>query len=492
MACNPIFTPRSGSTHARKGNRGKKAGNGMTDMQLVGARAGGKRTVTVGSNGTTRGARPAPIASPNLSGPVNPGGSRIMMQDNSSPAANASGAWAKSIFDPAHARDYGCVGIPDENQAPTSVFSYRTDVVLTGNPTGVTAFKNTYGGNGCWLTNDTSGCTFLDSTDTLKVDSCSISRVLTFAHAVNEPVVVLMGTFNGTYTKNGGAAVTFGAKAITFRIQCIYPQPNTEDVATGRAISSSVTVANVTSWSNIGGYFTGGVLPSSCGDQTHQTSTTVVPTFYYTNDVEQYTTYTGESAAGVYAISRPRTVDGVCRFGKIYQTGEVFLKLGKNTYDLDDNGSGSGGTAAFTCIAQPYQAWDPAYANYYPCAATDWTVRMTWFYNWEVTRGYNQGGQDGAAYDKVSMDAVFGLLDHTQFVFPADANDLAAIVPYLMDLVGEYGPDIANAIGAIGKGAASKIRSILDALFRRGKHAPKQLARSLGRPARVIRSLPVS
>lgn len=60
-------------------------------------------------------------------GPVVPAGTRVMRSLPAMPDDNA-GAWVKTLLDPAHSREYGCRGLPDENRDPTLVYNGREDM----------------------------------------------------------------------------------------------------------------------------------------------------------------------------------------------------------------------------------------------------------------------------------------------------------------------------------------------------------------------------
>lgn len=338
-------------------------------------------------------------------------------------------AWVKTLFDPAHARDYGCVGLPDENRNPTNVISCRRDLVVSANALG--SISNTV-----WRTNTPSDTAPTKMTNSeITTLKGTTTRVSFFLLPTNDLYIYMEGSF--TYKASSGGVET----ATPFLWYC-YPVIQAMDIPAlgGRALSASITVDNVTSWSDIGGYFVGGNMPMK-----YVYDDDGIPDVYVTLAESQYATYTGQSAKGAYALCRPRTIDGISRFAEKQIVALAYSSAGS---DVVNELSTSGGTDTQQYgFVLPYPAWDWAFVTYYPCSTQNWTIRATIYNNTEVLRDYNAGGQDGATYDRTALNFAMGLCDNAQFCFPAEYNDAKRLLPFLRKMAKHFMPQILQAMG---------------------------------------------
>lgn len=411
-----------------------------------------------------RNATRAVVNSSLAKGAVQPGGTGYSMNNAAPQMSEASSAWFNTLFNPAHGREYHCVGLPDENQNPTNVCSVNLEFMVSTATfsdicaRSLSAIGEQADGSYMWL--DTVGLLGLTS------DPVSI----TFMTCANvDPVIVWEGNLEyGTTQKK----VNLVRAIFLLDLQSKFPQG-----IGGRALSSSVTVSNITRWSDTGGYFLGGTAPCSGYHDTNGIQCPTIPI-----DYENYRTYTGESAAGGYAISRPRSIDGISRFTSKTLTNCAVTK-GVGTFVVKADSTTTGGTTAqMSAYPAPFPSWDWSYVTYLPCAQANgshWALRVTYWYNVEVTRPYHLGGIDGAPYDRFALNAAMSFCDHMAYVFPAEANDGETLRTMVRQVAKTAAFAIARAMGFPADAAESVYEAIVQLIsgLRARNLARKQLPR---------------
>lgn len=420
-------------------------------------------------------------------GPLNPGGQNAVITRPRPVVEGTTSAWVKSLFDPAHARDYGCVGIPDENQNPSNVFCKRKDVNLPSSASGLQALAPLchalYAGKNA----TDNELIRISLSPEFKVNSAATSKLYVLTNPVHETAVIYTGTYGITYKPVGGNATTITASVLLFTFMT---NQNVTEYANVRAISASSTISNITQWNAIGGYFIGGIFPLNL-ERDAETFSDAKPNYSEVNwdlNFESYATYTGEAARGAYAISRPRTIDGLCRFCET-DLAYLTIKVGTAEYYLKDT--------QFACFDLPYPTWDTSFCVYSPVDSSNWTLRLTMYQNFEVLRSYDEGGQDGATYDRAALNAAMAMMDSQTFVFPADHNDLGTVLPLILAGLKGGLKGVANAMGFVDMSPAAIMRYIR-ALFRgsRGRKSLRDItlapASGAGLPFGVNQSMPRS
>lgn len=411
--------------------------------------------------------------------PVNPGAKGSRYTGTTPAVSTASAAWYKSVLDPAHARSYGCKGIPDENRNPTLVFCGRKDMTLdsssveAGTPAWLLGmdwiitdeiaknfYHNAYDNKGGGAASVKTAPKVVASTNTsatrqvyFKFDSGSkIEYVELFISAHIGLVIRLVGKFN--YTFQAGLYAVSGSNWV---ISAERPVKNANDILIGvstvidqnqgftcRPVSASVTVDNVTQWSTLGGYYTAGHIPFRAAQLSEPTEQAKMDDLSYTIQggevLDDFSTYNGQTSAGAYTISRPRNVHAMCWFGPV-QTNELCASqepASQSTFYMKVPWMGS-----------PDTAWDMGFVRWFP--TTDkWTIRITSYENLEVIKSYQEGGSDAARYDKVAMEHLMAMLDYCDFVFEAKANDMKKVAGYVKRTVKKYKDPILAAMGIAG------------------------------------------
>lgn len=410
--------------------------------------------------------------------PVNPGakGSKYL------PAANVrvndmSSAWYKTVLNPAHVRSYGCKGIPDENRNPTSVLDERKDITISsfdsGTPTWVyemdwfmcpSIASRSY--DGAYDNKGTRAKTVKVAPKAisgqpdfaqhglkcmLRITAAHIDRVEMFSCAHMGLVIRLIGSFQGSYNTglwyvNGNDWVK-SADSKLDETQMMFGISGVIDQNLGftaRPVGCSVTVDNVTPWSYLGGYYTAGHIPMMVGQLQEENFQDKMDDLSYTlpgaTTLQNYVTYTGQTSAGAYCISRPRNVHAMCWFGPITRN-ELCSSSEKQSQPQF--------YMRVPWCGIPDTAWDVAYVIWHP-TSTQWSLLCTSFEVLEIMRSYAEGGCDGARYDKIAMDHLIAVLDYCDMCFEAGANDMNKVMSYIRRAVKRYKDPILSAMGIAG------------------------------------------
>lgn len=422
-----------------------------------------------------------------------------------------SRAWYRTVVDPAHARGYGCVGVPDENQDPTLVLTTRFDGVISN-----VSLKNVdvYGwapirfqvpsGSGSssitwtqesWLR---SKCTGVESVN--RVDLIQFPQGVFIQHWI--------GSFSCSSgfstTQSDGKPCSFEMKYTTSDVLVVIAEGNaktfSEDerqVPQSRVISSSVTIENVTAWAQTGGYFNGGHFPqveakTNASDYVVSDDRTEILSqhaYFVPVNLDNYCTYTGGSAAGAYVVARPRNVHCLTHWETLATdftllvepyhgtittvSNKITLAGASNNYSMVAAASvnrfagltgwivktfAAGGVISadmtdgidtFSAITQTLVGWDASFASWFPTTES-WTLRLTRYYNIETKRSYELGGTDGARCDRLVLQMLMGALDYTGFIYPASKNDTATVRRTLLSIYSKYRGPIMDAMGVAG------------------------------------------
>lgn len=360
----------------------------------------------------------------------NPGDPKTAYYASSPEVERSASAWVKSVFDPAHARSYGCVGIPDINRNPSVVCSGRIDLHLSSSflpSRGKDEILPTYVGK--------QGGDFVNVTTIAPSDGQKVnwSEVYCAAQSNFGLLLIFRGDmFNATYTPRGQTVAQSGD--INMLIVQYRTSIKIQD-SSSRAISCSITLEQITNWSDVGGYFTAGHLPVSEDQVANSGNTGFELPEWSTWD--NWVTYSAGSAAGAYAISRPRNLD------------QMLFWVEDDTVPLN---IGVQGNISLQHYGNHFSAWDAAFVRYFP-VKTDWVLRCTLFENREVILPYNQGGQDGARMDKNALHMVLAMCDVEHFIYPASANDLAKVLGRVVKTARKYRKPILAAMGVAGSPA---------------------------------------
>lgn len=301
----------------------------------------------------------------------------------------SSSAWVKTVIDPAHAREYSCRGIPDENQDPTLVYYGRDTLTLTPG----------------WLS---TGNIF-------QFTGSGWARTSAAKDIVWNSVYIVQ---TGLVSRNV-IIVAIGDGVVNDVNQVLMARSDVTD-ATGaspgdtvRLVSQSLTVSWAGKELDRGGIFEAGYVPYvdvQTGSQ-DQVSVSL-------DDFSNYATFTSSSDDGVYMIGR---------FNQ-YDMYKWWKNVGKLAVSVKSNGGTCAGNEVTEFIAPTaYGAWRPSVVRYVTNAQQDWILRVTYNTVVEVMRPYNQGGTDSAVYDMDSVQDVIAIYDSLDLIFPARYNDFKKV-----------------------------------------------------------------
>lgn len=313
----------------------------------------------------------------------------------------SSSAWVKTLIDPAHAREYGCRGIPDENQQPTLVLNGRvTSTYYSGNLVGggLTRYVIYNLSTGSWMTTNTAYKTQWSSATFLMLPG------------VARPLYVL---YYGTaaITSDGNASEAFAVNYIGEMVE-------TKD-RQSRVVAESATLSWIAQELNRGGYVEAGYwLPRTVLDG----DTTKVYIDY--EELTNLVTYTGTSDDGCYIVSSFNDYD-MYRYWKGKRDVQVYLNYKgyqsalDNPFSDDMAPQGYGGMRPFFIT---YHAFDAA-GGAGAFESNPWGLRLTMNQVVETMCPYKEGGSDSAVYDHASVEDMIALYDSMDLIFPARYND---------------------------------------------------------------------
>lgn len=325
------------------------------------------------------------------------------------------------MLDPAHAREHHCRGIPDENRDPTIIANGRCDGTIgTSNLWNV---KNEYIAAAWYYAS-----TWKKMSNPKVAVKSQVNSFTVYTCAQWGTCIIYDGVFQHT---EGSSSTTSSKIAMLYRsISFNFNMTEDANIRGARAIGVSHTLSNVTAWANKGGFFTAGHVPlTRYFNDTSEAVELATPV-----KTDEYATYNADSGAGVYGISRPRSVDMMKIFGEEDQDQ---VSLGGNTL------------VGFPYLKYPAPAWDVVFTSYEPSSA-DWRIRCTQFYVVEANADYSKGGGDGAAYDRSALDFALAILDKEEFLFPASANDFKQVIRRVWETVKRWGASILRAMGIVG------------------------------------------
>lgn len=385
-------------------------------------------------------------------GPVNPGSTAVTRNAVAAPQANASGAWFKSLFDPAHCRSYGCVGIPDNNKDPTVVCCGRKDVMISSNTIPPMELASSAGGvdtaeDVAWVWGKQTGGAPASirpvySGDTFTLPDVFHWDVVKAAIHANYGLLVYLQTSTAFKATSGGDAMESCTGLLIQYSAGILQRGTSSGYDQARPVSCSLTVEQITQWAQIGGYFTAGHLPlmrmpydlTASGVQVDGVQ---VDMRWWLNRNEDFVTYTGGAAVGAYILSRPRNLDMLSLFSHYddvpFNFGTVF----------------GGSTVRMNGLAQDPNAWDWGFVNYIP-VTSQWTLRMTMFSNYEEVRPFNEGGTDGAKLDRNCLNLAMAAMDTHEYIFAARDNDFKNVLSKVRTTIKKFRKPIVAAMGVAG------------------------------------------
>lgn len=348
-------------------------------------------------------------ATSNSSGLVNAIGSAKSVKLGLASSPDASSAWFKTVVDPAHAREYGCRGIPDENHEPTLVLQFReTNIVRSGTFTGTTSSGASF--------------TFTEIRDVylIQVFGSITSNVWEVVRGVNEAGAEVI--YTGALDISNGAWSTVN-----------WPQ--------ARSISNSLTVDWIGTELNRGGYFEAAYLPleQSVGSSSSGT------VYSYAIDLSKfgtYTSYTASSDQGAYIVGAINSYDQYrwWRSGSAPKTslsikgpnGGTWLIKPDETRDLSMEPYGVGTRVSVVRFVPP-------------SSTSEFVIRHTANLAVEVMASPARGGSDGASYDPSAVEMYRTLVDQMTLIFPASYNDLGTLWAGLKGLIPKI-PSVMRAL----------------------------------------------
>lgn len=440
-----------------------------------------------------------------------PGKKNYSLSRTTPATSGNSRAWYRTVVDPAHARGYGCVGVPDENQDPTLVLTTRFDGVISNN-----SLKNSvcYGwAPARFQVPSGSGSSSISYTQDMWLRStCTGAETVNRVDLIQFPQGVFIqhwiGSFHcsATFSNTGadGKPCSISMAYDTSDILVVVAEGNAKTFSEderqspqSRVISSSITIENVTAWAQTGGYFNGGHFPqveakTNASDfvvSDDRSEILYQHAYFVPVNLDNYCTYTGGSAAGAYVVARPRNVHCLTHWETLASdfttlvepyhgtitnaTVKIGVAGGSASYALVGaesvthfaglvgftnkpfkagdviSADMTDGVDTFSAITQTLVGWDASFASWFPTTDT-WTLRLTRYYNIETKRSYELGGTDGARCDRLVLQMLMGALDYTGFIYPASKNDTATVRRTLLSIYSKYRGPIMDAMGVAG------------------------------------------
>lgn len=309
----------------------------------------------------------------------------------------SSTPWVRTLLDPAHAREYGCRGIPDDNQMPTLLLNGRQTTAIRAASTSPT--------NGSYLR-----YTSADGFTTGTTYNGTIDNVLDIT--LVQTGGILTPYFLVTHLITSTGQELWAVRYITTDIDDRITNP-------ARLVATSATCEWIGKEINKGGYWESGY-----GIARLDSSGLHVDTVANRNMV----TFSANAGTGVYAVSKFNNFDQY----KMWNTKATR----RANIDVASN-SGALGTIQldyidYTTISLNY-TFTPVFVTYYPdpTSSPDFLLRYTIAEVAEIVTPYNQGGIDGAKYDPQTAVDIRHLYDDIDLIFPASYNDYRKVLNFL-------------------------------------------------------------
>lgn len=306
----------------------------------------------------------------------------------------SSSSWVKTIIDPAHAREYSCRGIPDENQDPTLVYYGRDTLTLT----------TEYFGS-------LTGSTYIYESGAWTASTAATRHVFSDVYVIQTGLVVnnIVLVAVGTCTKSTETRYP----VLVYKVITDSTGVGVDD--TVRLVAQSLTVGWGGKELNRGGLFEGGYLPFSQTSVDRQSNVTGTLSL---DDFPNYATYNAGSADGCYIIGRFNQYD-MYKWWKAQGNTQLGL--------LVNNSFAKVGTALDYVAPVHWGAWRPSVVRYITNGEKDWLLRVTYNTVVELMKPYNAGGTDGALYDMASVQDVIAIYDSMDLIFPSRFNDFKKV-----------------------------------------------------------------
>lgn len=384
---------------------------------------------------------------------------------------SSTSAWFKTVLDPAHARDYGCAGIPDENKMPSLICCGRTTITVVPTDVGkASAWVKVSDGAKVSPTTDP----VVNAVTVLSPGSAFGFYVLYYASYSGDDVV----TIKWSSMPEALAATTDAGKLVEANA-VIKPT---------RYVAGSLTADIVGQLMYTGGYFESGYLPPSARSNSDG--------FVYPLTGEsQWATRTCNYKDGSYIVHRLSNYD----WARIWRTeAESHTLWFKHT-----NGSVNTSNKYITDLADPgntiNNGYDALFVKYYVSGSTNWVLRVTYNAVWESQTPYSSGGTDGAKYDPAAIQAYLTIADSVDFVYPASYNDLKKLIGSIRGALVKAKKPLKAVISTMPYGGA--VNAALDLLLdapasnrrRRGNKPKKKPAkRVIFKPLPPIKAKPYS
>lgn len=332
-------------------------------------------------------------------------------------SAYTSSAWFKTMVDPAHARDYSCKGIPDENQQPSLCY-YGRDTISVSASYPITK-------------------RYLWNQSTREFDEVN-GGVFSSIHSVT---IMQTGLITRPYLLIFYGTASSGelTNVPTYAFEWISGLVETSDstmLRPARLIASSVTADFIGAELNRGGYYESGYAINSAIDMAG--TNTLNLTF---NNLANLVTNTNSAQDGVYAVSKFNNYEQYKTWKNKVSKLSAFMTVSPyagSTTDERQLAIYTGGWAEYSEYFLPYPTGDftPLFITYYTnsevTGTSDWILRFTVNEVVEIMTPYRMGGTDAALYDPATVEDLRHLYDDYDLIFPARYNDLKMIMAWLM------------------------------------------------------------
>lgn len=340
----------------------------------------------------------------------------------------STSSWFKTVMDPAHAREYGCNGVPDEAHCPSLILQDRVTQVLTPN-----SFAR-------WYTNST---TPVDGTAVKIQDVWIIQSQVASDHFI--------AWARGTFTPSSGGNAQSG-----YSLAYITNTGPSASAQLARCVAFSATVEYVGIELNRGGYFEACHVPQ--GAQSGDAS--VLGVRYNVPEFTNYVSYTARAEQGVYIVCRMNDMDVATMWGPprtikfaVNVNDSIILAGDKTTY-----------------WPNPGSGWMANAVHYVTTNVEDWVLRVTANRTWEVAKSPAEGGRDGVVMDESALKAYLHITDVFDPIYPASFNDLQKVLGKVSTFMKENDKLIGGLAGLVPYG--NTIHQVVKSLA--GLGAPPQ------------------
>lgn len=348
-----------------------------------------------------------------------------------------SSAFLRTVLDPAHMIDYGCMGIPDANNNPTLTLMPRTTHTV---PTAGTGFIYH---TGKWN---------LDSNN--KAANIVYDTVyLIMTEVVTNLIVVHTGSCDYNSVPNQPYCLV---STFTDDVEMI----TSVDDSAVRLIARGMTISHVGEMQYRGGYF-------DCLGLTNNNGYVMDGnTVHWSCPLQQAVSEQNfEGSQGVYCVLKPNNEANYKQWRNIDTKGEQLWIVPPNTPNDATDKYIRAGITGLSLATTP--AFAPSVVKFIPPApwkagTANWSLRVSVYTAYEY-RVVPSMSHNLSTSDPATIATMFALMQHHTPYYPASYNDFKKIMAKIREIYNQYKPLIDVAAGFVPYG--NNINAGVDALL---------------------------